>query len=882
MQSFTSFVVVLLLTGSVSTASGSAAAHRHLARYRDNIGDADSVSGRQLVATVSHCREPSVEDEAPLFSLLPNSNATRSTAPASPQWEGFCGDQSRTRCVTFYASAAVALLLLLCALCVWWLVRYWRRSARHGLHRWNRVDNDSDEVYAEVDVVESENLLGADAAPQESESDGDAGNEHVPRQTDHNAEGRMARCLNRLNLHGTRLWTVLRMSPAGLLYGSSQSSSSVSQPSLPPTATRHSVSASPSEVAVPSRDGTATTTSSSRHVRGGRRDTPPAPAPDARSYLHGVVSVATTTTDSSERGSDGGPHSDDSDAPHDAQHVLCESECLHVDVAEGECPVRRSATTPIVTPKSPLTPHILPQLMDYSPGSSPAVHGADSGDFADNTDSDSQQTRQPGVKTVHTSTSSLTTSANSSAHTPSFVSREKAAAQVHLANADKSILHLDSGERHGDSTPARVGFPHVKTAIFDSTFNASTAAPSSGPPVDPSLVIDLFEPGHFPPPPSSLSAHHAGDAPTSSAASHLSALEYYIPPPATSGTATPTSAHRSGSSLSLPLPNATSAALPVSNSLNDGLDMQGEEIVEELDSTVRSRSYVPATQKQNCQQPQPVLPPSPSPPKPPQESAKTRRKRSISQYSEPWQPISVSLPGAQQLTAAASLTALPVVVPALGVAAPAAAQRGSPRVPLPELTGALEDELDDLMLGDDESAQSNQTGESGHIFSGSSTSTSRTVTPVVENEIEMPVGTPTVFCAAAMANGRNNNSNSAVTDFLVVSPPASASIPLPRELASVVIYARTAGVGGEALLARCDTGAAGLTPPWSSCSVGRRPLKLSAEERTLLMKSRKWLFPLIDGVDEIEYGVVGEGQSAHKEEDEKEEEEEVAEDAVNS
>jgi hypothetical protein len=201
---------------------------------------------------------------------------------------------------------------------------------------------------------------------------------------------------------------------------------------------------------------------------------------------------------------------------------------------------------------------------------------------------------------------------------------------------------------------------------------------------------------------------------------------------------------------------------------------------------------------------------------------------------------------------------------------------------LPELTGALEDELDDLMLGDDESAQSNQTGESGHIFSGSSTSTSRTVTPVVENEIEMPVGTPTVFCAAAMANGRNNNSNSAVTDFLVVSPPASASIPLPRELASVVIYARTAGVGGEALLARCDTGAAGLTPPWSSCSVGRRPLKLSAEERTLLMKSRKWLFPLIDGVDEIEYGVVGEGQSAHKEEDEKEEEEEVAEDAVNS
>ncbi|KPA86219.1 hypothetical protein ABB37_00456 [Leptomonas pyrrhocoris] len=857
MPLLTAFVAAVLLSEACAAASSAVVAHKkgvqHLGRDRLSAVASHLQSG---AATTTGSGSTFV-DEATRVLLSNSSHPSASLAPAKPHWEAFCGTQAHEKCVALYASAVLVPLVLLSVLCAWWFVRWWRCGSR-GLHRWQRLDTfdaeDGDGVVrSTVEVTEREGLRTAEAASHRSD---DEGNESAHHEGSHSGDGRLARCVQRLNVRGTRLWTVLRMTPAGLFYSSSQPSSRSQTP--PPT--QRSFSAPVADETGAESDGDGWNL---------HRDATAGSASDDHSYLRSVISVATTTTDSSESGGDSGGRSEDGDAAVAARHCLCESECLVEEAAERGRAVGR-CTGASRTANRPPTPHILPLLLDYNAAS--AAGREDEGcELADSKDSDSQRVKRPDEKTRHPSTSSLTASANSSTHTPPDLS-----GRVHVPHTGptESVAPHESGDTNAN---ARVVFPHVETAIFDAiTTNTGAVGPqrTPSPPIDSSAVNNLFEPDHFP----TLASHPLIEAHASSAASLLSGFDSYVPLPGNSGTATPASLRGSSSCVSLLLP--ASAALPVSNSLSDGLDMDGEEVVREFDTTGHSRSYTPAAQKQQPQQQQqpsqclaqqqvpPVQPSRPSRPQQ-QEASKARRKRSSSQYSEPWQPILVSRGTSPLATAAAAVA----VLPTMPLSDPMTVlPRGSPfppRSPTTDLRGAHEDELDDLMLDDGESVPCNQAWESGHIFSGSSTSTSRTVTPATENDPESVVGTPTMFCPAAMANGVNRSRSSNNSDgrigFATVSPPASASIPLRLKLPPAAVFARTAGAG-RIHVGGCDVDSNGRMLPWASCSVGRRPLNLSVEERTLLMKSRKWLFPLIDGADEIESSGVDEGETSRNDE----------------
>ncbi|KAL7702241.1 hypothetical protein NQL31_007847 [Lotmaria passim] len=856
MASLALLVAVMLMTGTAATATDGVSA----------VGKNNRQAGYSSTGHLGRTRQQfplagfvdaSLSGSEWATSPLSSSASASSAASANTNRGAFCGSWPRDQCALLYASNVAALLVLVSAVGAWWLLRWWC-CGTEGLHGWRRVDsagadNDSDARVA-GGVAEHERLLRAPTqgpddmahVVEEPEEGGSA----PAGEGNYQVNGRMARCVHRLNLHGTRLWTVLRMTPVGLFYGLSQPSSPTQPPSA--AATRRPSSAPPGDATAWASDD-----DDDWPVR---RDATPVSAADRRPFLRGVVSVVTATADSSESSNDSVRHSEDGGAAHEADHFSCERERLNVETVERECAVGRS-TAAIRPPNSLVTQHILPQFIDYNAASITRYDGEEGG-FRDSTDSDSQQMNRRGIKTARTSTSSLTASANSSAHTPLFPARE---ALVPRIDSVDSISRYNADERDAsehNSSAARVGFPHVETAIFDATANACVMTRPHLLQVDLNSLNDIFEPDHFPPPPATLST---SEAPASSIASQLSALDCYIPPPANSGTATPASMRGSGACLPLPVATVAPscfAALPVSSSLNSDLDMAGEEEVVVFDTTQRSSSYVPSTQPQPQQTHSPLTPPPPPPPAAAEKSVKARRKRSVAYYSEPWQPILVPQ-STPQLVAAAAATALPTT------AAAAVRSRDSslpPRSPMSQLSGALEDELDDLMIGDDESAQSNQTGESGHIFSGSSTSTSRTVTPAAENEVESAVGTSTMFCAAAMAcggGGCGSGSHRGTVGFVTVTPPASASILLRPEAPPVALFARTAGAGG-ALLARCSTDTTGGSSTWPSCSVGRRPLHLSLEERTLLLKSRKWLFPLIDGADEIESCEVGEGKESHE------------------
>ncbi|KAK7195729.1 hypothetical protein NESM_000503200 [Novymonas esmeraldas] len=354
--------------------------------------------------------------------------------------------------------------------------------------------------------------------------------------------------------------------------------------------------------------------------------------------------------------------------------------------------------------------------------------------------------------------------------------------------ASGSSVSVCDADATQESVYVRHALPHVDTAIFDGT----AAATGSLGAVDGDGCTGAAVPCALPP----------CEAPRSSVGSHISEVD---------GIAAPWEC----ASTALPSPAALTAShLPV-----DELAIAA--VVDVVEAPVDA----PA----ECGECVGPAPPSPPP-------VPARRRRS-SRYSEPWQPVLAAPPQAAPFAAAATM-ALP------SFSAPVSPVRVCAS-PCSELAAPGGD-LDDLMLVEEQdSAQSNVTGEYARVFSGSSTSTSRTVTPATEVEQEM-IGTPPVAAAFAAGGGVYAGLESEAV-------LATSSIPLYLPSPPIAVYARTVGAV-YGLLGKDDEDDDGrpCRCGWPSRSAQqRRPLNLSVEERTLLLKSRRWLYPLVRGFDEV-------------------------------
>ncbi|KPI90270.1 hypothetical protein ABL78_0652 [Leptomonas seymouri] len=730
-----------------------------------------------------------------------------------------CGSETHEECVAFFPFAVVVLLLVLSALCALWFVcwRRWNSLDSHGWRRADSFDAEDDEGVGRstVDVVEHEGLQAADDAPlQNSEETVWGSNQEGERSTG----GWIARCMRRFNLHGARLRQVLRVTSAEFFYHAPHPSSPL--PSLPA-----------------SRPPFAALTASTRH------DHP---------YVRGTVSVVTTTADSSES-------SIGSDTAQDTLHFLCQTECLGVDATERARAVGHS-TAAIRPPCRAFTPHVLPQIIDYNTDFAFVLEDEDC-EFLNNTDSDSQHINDSDENTMRTLASSLTASGNAAINTLSFPFKASRTSHTH---STEGISYCETNERRccdkkndsGAAAGVRVGVPHVETAIFDTSANACVVGPQRAPPppMDSGITVGLFEPPQRP----YSSTRSTSEAAESSAVSHLSGLDCYVSPPANSDTATPASLCGSGSCLPPYIP--TLAALPDSLSLRDDLDQEGEVAAEEFDWTRQSRSCLLATQQQQKhqlgrvqQQMQMVRPP-------PQALTRAPRKRTISHYSEPWQPVLVPQDAPQLVAAAAATTVLPIETPA---AVAAVLRRSSPlpwRCPLAELGGVLADELGDVMFVDCESAPGNQIEETGRIFSGPSSSASSPVISATENGLASDTGTQATFFSAAMRNEFSCISNDGLIGLATVGSPAALAIPPRPESPLFTIFTPVAGIG-ETGIGKRELGLHDRASPSPSCNMSGLPLSLSYEERSLLIKNQGWLFPLIDGVDLIEQKGIDEGET---------------------
>ncbi|CBZ30795.1 conserved hypothetical protein [Leishmania mexicana MHOM/GT/2001/U1103] len=510
-----------------------------------------------------------------------------------------------------------------------------------------------------------------------------------------------------------------------------------------------------------------------------------------------VLCLATAITDSSDSGDDPGVHRGVSSCESSTcdRRCSCEIDRGGEAHAEVEYPALRGAAADECRAPLYIRGDMLTHLIHFNSSFDPEDQLL-TGDCENNA-SDSQEPCS-GLAAMTRSTAS-DVSGESSSHTPPPPANT---AELSRHGSASSECVFGAGA-FDDTLCAHAALPHVATAIFD-TGMAHHA--------DRSIADDPFDRGCFPP------TQPSSEALCTTVGSYMSEAEYFAPPSAHESTAAPSPVPNAA--LYMPVTNPIKAALPVTDALSDGPDMVEKRLVEEeMDGAALSRICVPNPQLQHL----PAAKPS-----------KSLRKSRSERYCEPWQPVLV--PRKTPPLAAAAVVTAPSTL-----SLPGSSLLNFQHSPG---TNALEDDIDDLMLADEvDSARSNTTGNDSRVFRGSSLITSSALTPTVESEQEM-AGTPLAATVAHCSDANVSLNLEPKTPLVTVTNPQPPASP------PITVYPRTAG-DAEMLLGKNGEGSPGQCA-WPHVYVPRPSLSLSVEERTLLLKSKKWLFPLIDGTDEIE------------------------------
>ncbi|AYU83047.1 hypothetical protein CGC21_6735 [Leishmania donovani] len=721
-------------------------------------------------------------------SAAGSSDATR---PAHSWWQDLCGSRAYSRCFLTYAAPVVCVGLLLLAVGSWCLTRWWRCCTR-WLNRWRHFVDDASDAENYSAVRSGDAMVSRRGLLSGHRLD----SQDVP--DDERAMHRAAESGRALDtsfhaniwiVQGARLCGVRQQAPVGLLYMSTKPTDSTGERRRPDS------------IAVDAGEGATDNTRDSRNLSRDADRTPSASprASASLSHMQEVLCRATAITDSSDTGDDRGGHRGVSSCESSTRdrRCSCESDRGGEAHAEVERPALRGAAADEC--RSPL--HIRGDVLTH------LIHFNSSFDADDqlltsdceNNAGDSQQPRG-GLAAITRSTAS-DASGESSSHTPP--------PPAHLSELSRrssaSCLCVFGADAFHDTLCARVALPHVATAIFDAGMTHRT---------DRSIADDLFGRGCFPP------TQPSSEALCTTVGSYISEVEYLAPPSEHESTAAPSPVPNAA--LHMPVTSPTKTVLPATDALSDRLDMVEEKSVEEgTDGAALSRSCVPTPQLRHL--------PAAKPPM-------SLRKRRSERYCEPWQPVLVPYK-TPPLAAAAVVTTLSMLSP------PSSSLRN--RVQRIPGTNALEDDLDDLMLADEvDSAQSNTASNGSCVFSGSSLITSRALTPTAESEQEM-ADTPLVRTVAHCSDANVS------LDLEPKTPLVTVNNPQPPASPPIAVYPRTAGAA-QTLLGKNDEGSHAQFACSPHVDVPRPALNLSAEERTLLLKSKKWLFPLIDGTDEIE------------------------------
>lgn len=803
-----SLAVALLLSGAVTTTQATEARGGHTPPQH---------------ASVFSARQASTTTTSPLAQAAPacvgTSTTTNGTGDAA--WRAVCGGRAGASCVLTY----VAALALFGVLCFCWLA--WSLSwcpCGSGLWPCRRCRPTRRRPTGGA-VEQRRGLLS------QHDSDGDESGAADSGESPSVADNTGAFHAHALNLRDSRMWSLLLHTPAGLLYALRGRNAAAASAEVADSGNARSGAIAVNAGDGDDSDGEADSwdlprdahhrASSTSAAAGVSRSSAP------RRGMHGVVSLATTTTDSA-NSSEESARSTRASGEERFTHGRCcsrESDRCDAVVTDGDRPVQRGMGVHERRASSRVASHILPQLIHFNSAFDAEEEGNLGGGYS--TDSDSQQQACGGLAGTRRSSASRA-SGTSSSYTPpphpALYPRTEAGSRSTMSRTDSGVTVCVAAPDvvHDEASP-RLALPHVATAIFDTSLTGHAGL---------SVSDDIAAVRHL---------HHgmpSSEALCSTVGSHVSEADGVALPSERASTAAPSPVPFDAALTPAATPYRAPAAaltlvLPTTNSLSDGLDMVAGDLVEQqqpADAAPQRHSYVPEPQLLRTQAPG-------EPPQPP-----PRRSRS-SRYCEPWQPVLAS-PAAPPHVPLQLPRQVPLQVPRLGSTVPDFSAPNTPLLDSPPCNAgmdALSDGLDDLMLAVEvESARSTTTSDGARVFSGSSSTTSCSATPAVEAEQEAVDG-PVDLCDereyfAAVAPGM---------------PLVTASIPLRPPSPPIAVYAQTAGAA-FGLLERGGGGSLGQEG-WPSRSAGPRPpLRLSVEERTLLLRSRKWLFPLIDGSEEIE------------------------------
>ncbi|KAG5467364.1 hypothetical protein CUR178_01007 [Leishmania enriettii] len=740
-----------------------------------------------------------------LSSSTPRGDRGGAASPCPSRWPVLCEGCAYREGVFAHPVCILCLVLLLLAIGTYSLA-WWCCSARR-LHRsqYSVVDASSaedEEVVRSRDAVMTRRglLSGSQSSPQ-----GVFESEGAMRGAARSGFFRFRTLFHadHLSLSRMRLWRVLQRAPAGLFGTSAQPAGLIGEPEVTETMVvdcGERLSESAFHSCNRSRNVQRTVVNSARASH---------PSPHMHCELFFTTSIATSSDDSNDRSAHNAKRFDDSMRD---RCCSCESDPGNDAHTEVEHPALCGAATEEL--RSPFhtwadtMPHPTRFRITTDTKEQPlprARHGT------------GENGRQPcgALVPMTCSTASEASGASSSYTVPPPTDTPE------LSRRDSgSSLCADDADTLGDTLCTRVALPHVDTAIFDAEVAHHVSL---------RIADDVCQGGFL------LPALPSCEVLCSTVGSHTSDLEYAAPPSAHASTAAPSPALNAASCV--PLNGLMGAALPRTGSLTSGLGMlDGDVMNEVVEGTAPSPSDAPALQLQR--------PPEAEPPKP-------RSKRRSTRYYEPWQPVLVacktpSLNAADAAAASASISAL-----------------STPRLPTTcdraqesSVTRELENDLDDLMLsGEVDSAHSSTTSDCTGVFSSGSWATLCTLTPNVETErdaMKRPLAMTTVYHKAA-------NHCSSLEPQTPLATASNLRHPTSPLLAA---YSRTAGAADPRVSA-CGESSCGECCRLPHSAGQRSSLNLSVEERTLLLKSKSWLFPLIDGTEEIEQDDDGSCHQCH-------------------
>ncbi|CAJ1034745.1 hypothetical protein, conserved [Leishmania lindenbergi] len=750
--------------------------------------DSYTASGRQQDYPRSVTTDSKSTELSSSSSIVGSKDAPR---PDHSRWRDLCGSRAYSRCVLTYVTVTVCVAYLFLTVVLWCLARWWRCGV-HQLHRRHSVDDSSGEENDGVMRYRDAEVARHGLLSGRWHDPQDVPDSESARyRTAESSCGSLGTLFQIHNwiLQGPRLWGVLQHTPIGLFC-------TLAQPTGPTgeLGQAESLAVDLGEGAIDER----------RDSWNFSRDADCTVSTSSRAsasslHMHEGVFRATTASDSSDRDKNPSIHRDANSAEDSTCDRCCSRESDCSDDAHTE--VKQPALCGVAADEhwSPFRSrtHVRPQVIYFNSAF----------DTEDDLLTSAYESTSSGSQFLYGSLAATTPSTPSamgdvlSSHTPPPPTDTT---ELLLRDSGSSACALDADALH-NTRCAHVALPYMGTALLDVGATRHT---------DLSINEDSFERGYCPPTLPSSAALCSTVGPRSSE------VESVAPPSENAATAAPFPVLQE---VSYPaVPNQTKAALPAAYVPNDRLDTMGGDMVEEVvDSAASCWSYIPTAQLRRL--------PAAEPPK-------VRGKRSSARYREPWQPLLVPCKRPSLAEVAGMTTLSTLSAPSSTVC------NRVQRAPDPSSLG---DDVDNLMLAAEVGgAQSNTAGDGTRVCRCIRTSLSRTLTLALGSEQGI-AGTSVVPAVVPCSDA------SICSNLEPTAPLVAASSTLRPQSVPISVYSPTPGAA-HTFMDKSDADSSEQCR-WLPHGVGQRPsLNLSVEERTLLLRSRKWLFPLIDGTDEIE------------------------------